>query len=113
MDPAAEKYGLYEIEGGFATTFNNWGIGQGTYMELPFLGGASMRDHVGTVADVLLNPLRFFVSDHITLPLNAGKTVNSLSYIAPSISQLYLTKDNHYEMQKLMAGGGLRVVSFR
>lgn len=102
MDPAAEKYGLHEIEGGFATTFNNWGIGQGTYMELPFLGGASVRDHVGTVADAILNPLRFFVSDHITLPLNAGKTVNSLSYVAPSISQLYLTTDNHYEMQKLL-----------
>lgn len=102
MDPAAEKYGLPELEGGFATTFDNWGIGQGTYMELPFLGGASVRDHVGTAADFFLNPLGYLAPSSVTYPLSAGETVNSLSYKAPSISQFYLTNDNHYEMQKLL-----------
>ena len=103
MDPAAEKYGLPEIEGGFATTFNNWGIGKGTYMELPLLGGASVRDHAGTLTDFFLDPLGLMVSDGVSYSLDAGEKVNDLSYAASSISQFYLTNDNHYEKQKLMA----------
>ena len=102
MDPAAEKYGLYEVEGGFATTFNNWGIGKGPYMELPFIGGASVRDHAGAVADFFLDPLDFLFSDSIIYPMDATEAVNDISYVTPSISQFYLTNDNHYEKGKLL-----------
>ena len=38
-------------------TFGFWGIGQGPFLVLPFLGPSSLRDAVGTVGDTMLNPV--------------------------------------------------------
>ena len=101
MDPATTKYGLYEVKGGFGKTFSKWGIGQGPYLELPILGGASTREHVGTLFDGVLNPLGFFLPQEVTLAITGVKGVNFYSEMEPTLSQLYLTSEYHYEKMKL------------
>ncbi|MBR4222360.1 MAG: VacJ family lipoprotein, partial [Victivallales bacterium] len=101
MDPATTKYGLYEIKGGFGRTFSKWGIGQGPYLELPILGGASTREHVGTLFDAVLNPLGYFIPQEASLAITGVKGVNYYSIMEPTLSQLYLTNEYHYEKMRL------------
>ncbi len=41
----------------FGQTLGYWGVGSGPYFVLPILGPSSVRDTVGLVADVMINPL--------------------------------------------------------
>ncbi len=41
----------------FGQTLGYWGVGSGPYFVLPFLGPSSVRDTVGLLADVMMNPL--------------------------------------------------------
>lgn len=56
-------------------TFGFYGIGEGFYMVLPFLGPSSLRDTVGTVGDNFLDPI-----GHIT-PLRDAVAVRSFDLI--------------------------------
>jgi phospholipid-binding lipoprotein MlaA len=40
-------------------TFGAYGIGEGFYMVLPFLGPSSLRDSIGIVGDSFLNPISY------------------------------------------------------
>ncbi|CAN1558253.1 VacJ Surface lipoprotein [Paracoccaceae bacterium] len=42
----------------FGETLHVWGAGEGAYVELPFAGPSTVRDTVGTVVDIALNPVR-------------------------------------------------------
>ncbi|NJM81910.1 MAG: VacJ family lipoprotein [Tabrizicola sp.] len=46
----------------FGETLHVWGVGEGVYQELPFIGPSTARDTAGTVVDVALNPTRFLFS---------------------------------------------------
>jgi phospholipid-binding lipoprotein MlaA len=41
----------------FGQTFGRWGAGNGPYIVLPFLGPSTLRDTVGTVLDIRLDPV--------------------------------------------------------
>ena len=43
----------------FGQTMGAWGIGEGPYIVVPFLGPSTIRDGVGQVADIYLNPVRY------------------------------------------------------
>ena len=42
----------------FGETLHVWGVGEGNYVELPFVGPSTERDFVGIIVDVALNPVR-------------------------------------------------------
>ncbi len=77
FDPASD-IGLYERETDFGETLHVWGVGEGAYVELPFLGPSTERDMVGKVVDVALNPTRLLFSDE----LRAAGTVASVADVA-------------------------------
>lgn len=61
-------------------TFAVWGIGYGPYLMLPFLGPSSVRDGVGLVGDIFLDPLFWLFPDTRTsLGIRAGEAVNQTS----------------------------------
>ncbi len=41
----------------FGQTLGYWGVGSGPYFVLPILGPSSVRDTIGLIADVMINPL--------------------------------------------------------
>ena len=41
----------------FGETLHVWGVGEGNYTEVPFLGPKTERDLVGTVVDIAANPV--------------------------------------------------------
>lgn len=58
MDPAAEL-GLTEDASDFGETLAVWGVPEGAYMELPFLGPSTERDTTGKVVDLFTDPLGY------------------------------------------------------
>ncbi|MGH8669218.1 MAG: MlaA family lipoprotein, partial [Burkholderiales bacterium] len=53
----ASEWGLEKHNEDFGQTFGRWGAGPGPYLILPFLGSSTLRDGLGTVPDLWLDPL--------------------------------------------------------
>lgn len=62
LDPATEM-GLEERETGFADTLAVWSVPEGAYLELPLFGPSNERDAVGTVVDIVMNPIGSVLGD--------------------------------------------------
>ncbi len=58
FDPSS-SFELYEDRSDFGETLHVWGMGEGQYVELPFIGPSTQRDTLGMVVDVFTNPLTF------------------------------------------------------
>jgi phospholipid-binding lipoprotein MlaA len=54
----ASELGMPERPTDFGETLHVWGVGEGPYVELPLAGPSTVRDSVGAVVDVVLNPVR-------------------------------------------------------
>ena len=55
----ATPLGLEKHNEDFGQTFGYWGVGDGPYLVLPFLGPSNLRDAVGTFANAKLDPLGY------------------------------------------------------
>lgn len=55
----ATPLGLPENDEDFGQTLGRWGVGEGWYLMIPFLGPSTNRDLVGTVADNWTDPLQY------------------------------------------------------
>ncbi len=64
FDPASDSGYPYHAED-FGQTLGSHGIGEGTYLILPILGPSSIRDGVGLVADILMDPVTYLVSSEV------------------------------------------------
>ncbi len=60
----ASEIGLEKHNEDFGQTLGRWGIGEGPYLQIPFLGPSSFRDVVGTFADFKVDPVRRIWRDH-------------------------------------------------
>ncbi len=60
---AATEFGVAEHSTDFGETLHVWGVGEGTYVELPLLGPSTQRDAVGKVVDLFTNPLSYVLND--------------------------------------------------
>ena len=58
-DPAYVDFDLEPRRADFGQTLGRWGIGEGFYICLPFLGPSNVRDSVGFVGDVYMHPVPY------------------------------------------------------
>lgn len=56
FDPATAM-GLVEKDTDFGATLHSWGAGEGAFLVLPALGPSTERDAVGSVVDIVIDPL--------------------------------------------------------
>ncbi len=84
-DPAARDFNIAPREADFGQTLGKWGIGDGAYIVLPFLGPSNVRDTVGFVGDIYMHPVPY-VSESITFDLGylGGSRINLMS-ISPEV----------------------------
>lgn len=75
FDPSASM-GVPENETDFGETLYVWGVNEGPFLELPFLGPSNRRDAVGKIVDVALNPLNY-IFDRSVLNYTRGAAVAS------------------------------------
>ena len=72
FDPST-AVGLVAKPTDFGETLAVWGVGEGVYLELPFSGPSTARDTVGTVVDVVINPVR------LALPKREANAATAIS----------------------------------
>ncbi len=60
FDPATDL-GLFSAPTDFGETMGTWGIAEGPYLELPFLGPSTARNTVGMAVDFAIDPLRYLI----------------------------------------------------
>ena len=71
LQPAKEDLGQ---------TFAVWGFDNGAYLTLPFLGPSSLRDGLGRLGDIFLDPIWWVPVDIWTsIAIRAGEAVNETS----------------------------------
>jgi len=62
-DPAKEAFGIKAKPEDFGQTLGVWGLGEGAYLYLPFLGPLTCRDAVGFVGNAALHPATYVLTD--------------------------------------------------
>lgn len=71
-DPAT-KWGLKNQVEDFGQTLAVWGLPEGPYLVLPFLGPSNPRDTVGTAVKFLANPIKFPIIAYVSAYANYGR----------------------------------------
>ena len=71
----ATPMGLPENDEDFGQTLAVWGVDEGSYLYLPFLGPNTVRDSTDYVPSMLLNPF-FYLSSTILFPVTAINAIN-------------------------------------
>lgn len=61
-DPATE-FGIPAVDTDFGQTLHVWGVREGGFVMLPFLGPSTERDAAGTLVDFFLSPADFAIKD--------------------------------------------------
>ena len=80
LNPAANYPDLQPSREDMGQTFAVWGFGSGAYLMLPFLGPASLRDGLGRIGDIFLDPIWWLFDDiWVSIAIRAGETVNDTS----------------------------------
>jgi phospholipid-binding lipoprotein MlaA len=69
FDPAT-KVGLPKNDRDLGQTFGHWGISTGPYFVIPILGPSDVRDGVGRVGDIWLNPTHYIDNNWISYGLD-------------------------------------------
>ncbi len=76
FDVAGPVFGLQKHDEDFGQTLGYWSVATGAYVELPFFGPSTVRDSMGLVVDVLLDPLQFLENPAQETSLTAGEGVH-------------------------------------
>jgi phospholipid-binding lipoprotein MlaA len=91
----ASREGVPQQSGDFGQTLFVWGVSEGPYVVLPYLGPSTLRDAVGSTVDMVANPLGWLIATQIALTttqvaVSAGTT--SLD-AADRLGQLKMAED--------------------
>ncbi|MEE9259488.1 MAG: MlaA family lipoprotein [Candidatus Scalindua sediminis] len=81
-DPAKKFFHLEKQDEDFGQTLGKYGMGSNYFIEWPFLGPSNVRDTIGFVGDVALDPLTlltFFVSPFASTGAKGYDTLNEVS----------------------------------
>lgn len=79
FDPAHDGFHLEKKDADLGQTLGRYGLGQGMYLVLPFLGPTTLRDGAGRAGDLFLDPLSYISPTEASVEVNAYKRENDLS----------------------------------
>lgn len=103
FDPAAE-IGIFDAPTDFGETLAVWGVAEGPYIELPLLGPSTVRDVIGMLVDVGIDPLQYALSDEQASYLFAMRAINLLGTrheYNDLLQALYYESADSYTAQRL------------
>ncbi len=78
-DAAFHNYKVEKSTEDFGQTLAVYGLGNGPYLVIPFIGPTTVRDGVGMAADGYMNPPNYFLSFWEIVGKSAGEKVNEVS----------------------------------
>jgi phospholipid-binding lipoprotein MlaA len=91
----AGREGVPQESGDFGQTLFVWGVSEGPYVVVPYLGPSTLRDAVGSTVDMVANPLGWLVATQIALSttqvaVSAGTTTID---VTDRLGQLKMAED--------------------
>ena len=80
-DPAAKYFKLDMYDEDFGQTLAKYNVGTGTFIEIPLFGPSNVRDGIGLLGDLVLDPITFlsFVSPFLSTGVSSYNTLNEVS----------------------------------
>ena len=103
FDPASGAQ-VYGKDTDFGETLHIWGLGEGNYIELPFIGPSTERDALGKLVDFGLDPLKLIFPNAGNVPLIASvgaKIADRGRYSETVDSILYDSADSYAQARLL------------
>ena len=79
-DPAKDRHGLQPVWEDLGQTLAVHGMDNGFYIVWPFLGPSTVRDSLGMVGDIFLNPVRYVRPRETSIIISATKGINQSSF---------------------------------
>jgi phospholipid-binding lipoprotein MlaA len=79
FDIGKKELNIEKSEEDFGQTLGFWGIGPAIYIDWPILGPSSLRDTVGYVGDLFLDPVNYIPSLPVNFSIKASDVVNETS----------------------------------
>ena len=80
MDVAKSHYGIAAHDEDIGQALGSYGIGHGIYLVWPFLGPSSLRDTVGLVGDMLLQPVTYINPMETSIGIRVYDRVNETTF---------------------------------
>lgn len=93
----ASKMGIESGDEDFGQTLAVWGVGEGPYVMLPFLGGRTLRETASLGVDTYLNPITYV--DHVPTK-NSLRAVDIVDGRADLLEAESLLKGDRYSLYR-------------
>ena len=103
FDPS-EKFGINSRGTDFGETLHKWGVSEGDYVEIIFLGPSTERDALGKVADLLLDPVGFVLKpwqSRLRSAANVGNVLGNRAALGSTIDSILYDSADSYSQTKL------------
>ena len=75
MDTGVEGEAIAYHDEDMGQTFGVWGIGEGPYLMLPLFGPSNVRDAIGKVGDIFLDPFRFLMPNDVDTAFSISRRI--------------------------------------
>ena len=104
FDPAGSSFSLPETETDFGETLHVWGVGEGSYLELPIIGPSTERDALGTVVDLLIDPLNALDPEPrlTALAFRLGAKVETRKQYSATVDSVLYGSADSYAQSRLL-----------
>lgn len=109
-DPASNEFQLAQVRATFGETLSVWGVGDGFYLVVPFMGSSTLRDFSGSMVDILAVTTYYPWNDDLKTAslVYASNLVNSVSLQLGEYERLksisfdpYVAfRDGYYQMRE-------------
>jgi phospholipid-binding lipoprotein MlaA len=81
-NPSKTYFHLESHDEDLGQTLGTYGIGNGFYMVLPFLGSSTLRDITGSLGDNYLDPVNYIEDPYVLIGVSSVRTINTMSFRA-------------------------------
>ena len=80
-DPASKYFKLDMYDEDFGQTLGTYNVGAGTFIEIPLFGPSNVRDGIGLLGDIVLDPITYlsFISPFLSSGVSSYNTLNDVS----------------------------------
>jgi phospholipid-binding lipoprotein MlaA len=88
----------------FGETLYTWGVGEGAYVELPLAGPSTVRDGVGAVVDLFINPLSYVLpspESYIATVAGVGAFLTERSKLRDTYDSVLYESEDSYGQSRL------------
>ena len=103
FDPS-EKFGINARGTDFGETLHRWGVSEGDYVEIIFLGPSTERDALGKVADLVLDPVGLVLNTwqyRLRSTANVGNVLGNRAALGSTIDSVLYDSADSYSQTKL------------